>query len=381
MALHPEDHGSHQGIGEAIAGPEQDPNVAGWREFLKKPENLSTALVLLAGITSPKSRGQTNLNKALVSGVGALGFRGGLEKGVAGQRAETRKEQRTIDQQQAELAAGQAVTSQGAERNRIAGRQVDVQQQLATQAGQPRPLNPSERTRNLSQAELARAQAAAIASTEAALSFETIFGENLALAKELSRDGTIDMNAIAAQTLQQVDMNKLAAMGALVVQHDTDPDSPTFGEETISFDTEKIPPERLGEFRHLIPDPEAAPDGTIPKGDELPATQEIAKTLRVSGRFNNTAAGQETTVHVMRAQGDFEELSDDEILDVLAKVRGQIQDRETLKAMEVEQLEELLTVYGRVLTIKEKSNIRRALKAKTGTTFSAVDRITKSGAF
>ncbi|KKK90654.1 hypothetical protein LCGC14_2720860, partial [marine sediment metagenome] len=66
-------------VGQVIAGPPEDENVNKWKEFLTKPENLATALVLAAGVTSPKSRGQTDLNKALTSGVAALGFSGGLE--------------------------------------------------------------------------------------------------------------------------------------------------------------------------------------------------------------------------------------------------------------------------------------------------------------
>ena len=63
----------HEDVGQVLAGQPEDDNVNKWKDFLKRPENLSTALVFLAGIASPKQRDQSNISKALSSGVGALG--------------------------------------------------------------------------------------------------------------------------------------------------------------------------------------------------------------------------------------------------------------------------------------------------------------------
>ncbi len=339
-------------VGQVIAGPPEDENVNKWKEFLKRPENLATALVLATAVTSPKSRGQTDLNKVLASGTAALGFRGGLEAGVAGQRAGKREEARTVQEQEADIAAQAAATAQGKRRN-------EISQQQVTQQGQARPLAPSDIALNQAQAGLATAQAGALgAASELSLSFPQLLATNLQAAREASVDGTVDENAIALQTLRQQEFNKLAEMGALTSQ--TDPDT---GEEILGIDTAMIPPDRLAEFERLLPQP--SPEDTTGVGDDA-ATTVIKDSLRVSGRLKATPAAQAATIRILRKNGELDELSDERLLDRVEEVRKLAQDQDGLKSASIESLEDMLTVFEKVLSRQEARDVRTAVRQRTG---------------
>lgn len=66
-------------IGQAIEGTGQQ-QESKMKSFFTDPRNLATMLVLGAALSQPRGRDQTALAHTLKSGVGALGFRGGLDQ-------------------------------------------------------------------------------------------------------------------------------------------------------------------------------------------------------------------------------------------------------------------------------------------------------------
>ena len=204
-------------VGAAITALPEEENVSKWREFLKRPENLATGLVLLAGITGPRGRGQSKLNKALTSGVGALGFRGGLEKGIEAQRADLREEGRTIESQDAEIAAQQAATqvAQGqlavGQGNLAANQQtVGINQQLADQAGAARPLPQSEIQLNQARADAFRRDPDAVPND-----FASLFERNKALFLENNLGAEPNMAELALQTTRELTIRRIAEEGRI----------------------------------------------------------------------------------------------------------------------------------------------------------------------
>jgi hypothetical protein len=136
-----------------------------WLEWLKKPENLTTGLVLAAGLMQDRRPGQSKLDALGQVGLGTLAFRGGLQQGV----------QQTQERQQ-EQASQQGYrkdqTDIARDRNRIeqeegaANRKAQADQTAATIQGQehlrsvPQAQTPAETDYQRALAENARAQAA-----------------------------------------------------------------------------------------------------------------------------------------------------------------------------------------------------------------------------
>lgn len=355
MALH--EHNTHSDVGAAIIGPPEDPKAGKLREFLSRPENLATALVLAAGLTSQRDRGQTSLNKALTSGVGALGFRGGIEQGVESKRAADREEQRTVTKQRADITAGQAVASQGQQR-------ADALTQQVAQQAQARPLPQSQITLNKAQAELAGSQATLLGQKqELSLSFPVLLQENTTRWLELNPgvEFTPEIrDQITIETLEQHERNRLGEMGALTFRT-----KPGTDEIEVGVDTDRIPPNQLRDFPiHLPPLPPEAPK----EGDVAAATSEIEKSLRFSGMVKPTAVGQKFTIDIMRRAGDFAALTDDELLDQVGDARRLAQDEARMKSIPIEQLENMLTVFGKALEIGERRKVRAIIRDRTGVT-------------
>lgn len=113
-------------IGHIIDGEEQQQQGKA-KEFFTDPKNLATMLVLGAALAAPRRPGYSPLAHTLRSGVGALGFRGGIEKGLDRQEAERAEAQSVQAHRTAEEAAA-------AERNRVG--LLGVQAQNAATAGQ-----------------------------------------------------------------------------------------------------------------------------------------------------------------------------------------------------------------------------------------------------
>lgn len=127
--------------------PEGNPQAyaPGWMEWLKKPENLMTGIVLLAGLTQPRREGQNVAGQVGERLLGAMAFRGGLNESMRKQDIEERRLRGDEEFQQGRLQQGQ--------------RGLDLQQQQIQQQGSlareqmthaeklhttPRPLTPEE---------------------------------------------------------------------------------------------------------------------------------------------------------------------------------------------------------------------------------------------
>jgi len=344
-------------VGAELAGPPENENVGKWREFLTRPENMATALVVLAGVTSPRGHGQSKLNKALSAGVGGLGFRGGLEKGVEAHRAGLREEQRTVEAQDAEIAAQQAATAVSQGNLEVNQGTLGVNQQLANQAGRARPLAPSQIALN-------EAQAAALGRDPDAIpdDFNSQFQRNIELFVENSPGVAPNVAEIALQTTQQRLITKLGEEGRIsAAGFDVTP-------EEASVLGIELPPD---------PDPELDPDATGVIADATPS-------LRRSGRdagFFDEHLSQLATARQLREQGDFEEQTDTEILDTLAEIRTLAQDEKRLTKMSVEQLREILSTYEKVLSTREARMLRRLILEKTQIVQPRAERLTNRRSF
>lgn len=356
MSIHV-DHGSHD-VGAEILGPpeDKDGNVSKWREFLKRPENLATALVLLAGVTGPRHRGQSKLNKALTSGVGALGFRGGLEKGVEAQRAEQREEGRTIESQDAEIAARQAAT-QVAQGNLDVNRgTLGLNQQLADQARQARPLAPSESALNQ-----ARANALGRDPNATPNDFESLFSRNIEQFQLGNPGVELPMQQIALESSQQLALIKMGEEGRISAEgFDMTP------EEMILFGVEPpAPPAGEGG------DAGAAEDG-LTSSSRIPQASKdrnaaIGASLRIGGQFSRPSpAGQEATINILKRAGDFGDIPDETILDRLGDTRRLLRDKAALLKASAEDLEAANILFRRAFSTKEKRIMLAAINKKRG---------------
>jgi len=325
-----------ENVGRVIAGPPEDENVNKWKEFLTKPENLATALVLVAGITGPKREGQTDLNKALVSGVGALGFRGGLEKGVDAQRAGKREEGRTVQAQDAEIAAGQAVTSQGARRNEILGQRVE-------QEGQPRPQSPSDIALTQAQTGLANAQTDALGVPTPPPTLEGIFTQRMTEALAINPDA--NTQEIFKKAQEEFTLIELARQGV----------GPG---NTVDLTEEQM--KILG-----IPIPDVAdPDAADPDASKPASKRDKRRTGNVVPASLLEAEGEQSfSVNRQRRVPGFENLDDATILDRVEEARELASDKAQLRALSQERLISLLEDFSGMLSGDEKVNVRLALRA------------------
>lgn len=115
------------------------------KTFFSNPKNLATMLVLASAIAQPKQRGQSNLAHALRGGVGALGFRGGLDDQIHQQQqldaeqasvANARVEAATSDAQRARAATAGVVAQREATTQRGASSAAETAQRAASSAAQ-----------------------------------------------------------------------------------------------------------------------------------------------------------------------------------------------------------------------------------------------------
>jgi len=305
-------------IGQEIAGDPMESRVSQFKEFLSRPENLATALVLAASLTGEKRQGQSGLNKALESGVGALGFRGGIEQGVTKQRRQVEQDTQAAAKQAGELALGGRQVGAAETRNKIS------REQLTT----PRPLPASEIALN-------EAQAAALGRTPpdknaTPTDFAGLFAQNKELAlTNLLPNETLDENAITRDTLEQLQKIELAGFGALVVDENG----------IVVVDTDRIPADRLNDFKQFIP--EGTPDAVDKPPVITPATpesilQEVSKPLDF-GR--GSLSGGKSLANLLR-QGSSEfgalplEVATQELAAVVKQIRAG--DFDTASAAEIQ---------------------------------------------
>jgi hypothetical protein len=122
------------------------------QEFFTDPRNLATGLVFLAALAQPRSPGQSTAGAIGERAVGALGFRGGLDKGIRAQREkEEETAARRLEESRADELRRRQVTVQeqglGLQReqltqaDRLAKEQRDLTKELATTV---RPETPEE---------------------------------------------------------------------------------------------------------------------------------------------------------------------------------------------------------------------------------------------
>lgn len=349
------DH-THDDVGAELLGPPaENDNVAGWKEFLKRPENLATALVLLAGITGPRGQGQTKLNKTLQSGVGALGFRGGLDKGIEADRAASREEGRTIEAQDAEIAAQQAATAVSEGNLAVNQGTLDINQQLADQAGQARPLAPSAIALNQARSDALGRDPNAVPDD-----FNSLFSRNIELFLNSNPNEQPPMAQIAVDTTKQLLFAKLGEEGR------------------ISAAGIDATPEEAAILGIPIPDLDDDDDDTTTTAAvKLP-------DLAVSGRdvgFFDEHLGKVATAKMLRDQGDLGEQSDKEILDTLAEIRKLAQSEEELQRLPVKRLREILEIYATVMSPSEARRVRRVILEKSNIVQPRGQRITNRRSF
>ncbi len=333
-------------IGATLAGAPVDDKPNGALEFLKKPENLATALVLAAALTSQRKPGQSRLNQGLTAGVGALAFRGGLEKGVQGQRADLREEERVAAESAANITQGKDRTAVLQESNRIAEKgQTTV-----------RPLPESESLLNKANASLQDARAANVGILPKPLvipeTFSTLFAKNKELAIANALPGaTMNLAQIAADTNRELVLTKVFAEGRIFPNGDLD-----------------LTPEESALLGIVPLEPVETPAEV--KAKEKAKKKKGKEDLSISGSFtlpfNQTKQARvERTLVVARRNPNLEGLPDALVLERIGEVRAQIRDKKQLEAMAFPQLQELLDLYGELLDAQELRNIRSEIRRKT----------------
>lgn len=114
-------------------------------DWLKKPENIMTGIVLAAALTQPRREGQKPIGQVGQAALAALGFRGGLQAGVQAQEERERDFQQRSQVQNRQLAQGD--TRNQIEREQLAQQATEGAANRATQlqiAGTARPDTPAE---------------------------------------------------------------------------------------------------------------------------------------------------------------------------------------------------------------------------------------------
>jgi hypothetical protein len=345
-----------EGIGYDIQEQKKD-NVGQWKDFLMRPENLATALVLAAGITSERRPNQSKISKFLESSTGALGFRGGLEAGVEAQRATKRDEQRTVEKQAADIVAQQQASAQGGAQvrnQRIAAEAAQQNAGAAVQnAGTQASLAPSTIEGNQAQAGLYDAQAGFLGAQTDALSGNVRPGHYLqkALADELER---------AAKYGEQPDLP-----GAILRGKQLEFIMPRVLSGNLTADGKlDISNEELAALG--LPSLAEAPPAKAPV-----KAPEQRKDFRRTGRLISSLLLSEdaeslTAVNTLRRQPALEGLTDDAILDRVEQARILANSKEELLKQTAEELESLLTTYEKVMSGTEARNVRQALRTVRG---------------
>lgn len=332
-------------IGQVIAGDPKEARVNKFKEFLSRPENLATALVLTAALTSQRRQGQSKGNKFLEASVGALGFRGGLQKGVQEQRSSLAKEEQDTAKQAADIALGKRQVATAERRNQL----------LNTQITTPPPQNETTSELEAAQAELARAKAAGVGAVEPVPNdYASLFALNKKLFIENNPGVPVDIMAIDRQTTREVILNKVRE------ENRVNPDG--------SLD---------------LTDAESAALGITVAEPVVPgiAAQlfKPASRRNLGASFTSLLLGEETerkvVVQRMKAVAGFEDLSDEEILDKTEEARNLASSKKDLRSMTVESMQELLDTFSRVMSPSERQNIRKEIQLRTETPTQRAQRL------
>lgn len=339
-------------IGHAIAGDPQEQKANVFKDFLTKPENLATALVLAAGFTSRRGPGQSKLNKALTSGVGALGFRGGLEKGVAGSRAQLLKDEDEAAESAAKISQGKRKNEIATETNRLRG------EALIT----PTPQTESQIASDEALAALNNARAGNIGKAQplklTPTSFAELFQKNIALAREFLLPGQqMDLGLITKQTLDEQERLQLGEMGAL-----------RFENGVSGFDPDRVPQDRRKDFPNFfdsdgnpfgdvgIPTPKVTPTTSAKEPPSL-QSELLQEAIGVGNRAFNIPSN---VSRLRKARPEFEGQDEQTIANILADVVEQIRAGGFDKAS-VEDIQAIIDQYGPGLPVKDMRKLRRLI--------------------
>ena len=333
-----------ESIGAIIEGPQENSGIQKWKEFLLKPENLATTLVLAAGLTSERRPNQSRLNQGLQASVGALGFRGALEADI--------RDQRLAEQQRREESQAQSAEQD------IARRRVAAQETQAQAATQPRPLNPSEIEENQARAGLLNAQADALGREGPATDPVAMM-----LQQELERAANFGEQPDIAGAVQRG--TQLQMLLRAQKEGRIRPDG------TIDLTDEELA---------LFPELQIETPETETQTPTSSATQ--PESRRGSGRMfpanllakNVNDTPEAKAIREMRKIPGFEELDDSAILDRVEQARELANDRNALRNQTDEQLRGLLEAFGRVLSPSEARNIWKA-RARRANPHGGITRV------
>lgn len=326
----------------------EEKNVFSWKEFLMRPENLATALVLATGVTSERRPNQSKLNKALEAGTGALGFRGGLEQNVRAQRKDQRTEAREAEAQAETIAAQQAQTRQG-----------DIQVQNQRRAADASMVS-------------ARAQAQN-AATDASIAGSTMqenqarAGLYNAQARALGQETQLAQAPYVAQAVAG-ELEQATLVGR-------PPDLAGAMRRGIQVQTimDKYLKGEVGpDGRMIFTDEEAAlmgisveeqqpqtPAAQKPKGGGK--TKDFRRTGHPIGMLVGDKDEQTHAIMRMKQKPGFEEMDDTSILDRVEEARKLANDKEKLRELNGEALQTLLDNFSGVLSPSEQRNVRKQL--------------------
>jgi hypothetical protein len=141
-----------QGLPETGGG--QADHTPAWMEWLKKPENLMTGIVLAAGLAQGRSReGQSDAGVVGERVLGALAFRGGLDAATHQRNEQKRELDSRVAYQQGTLRQGeQQIETQRAGQRLTASEGQANRAHAAQLANTPRPQTEAERQETLSRA-------------------------------------------------------------------------------------------------------------------------------------------------------------------------------------------------------------------------------------
>lgn len=208
--------------------PEGNPAgyIPAWTDWLKKPENLMTGIVLLAGLAQPRREGQNVAGQIGERALGALAFRGGLDQGM---RKQSMQERELASQEQ----YTQSRIQQGAQGLDLQREGLRQQERLA---GQARPLTPEEAEAQRAGAQESRSRASLYDRTDPNI--------------RAGGDGADPDKQFRALQRQQ-------AMEAIIAQH-TDPltgkvniDPGTLASEMVKWDNAMMWAEGLRQSGHM----------------------------------------------------------------------------------------------------------------------------------
>ena len=344
-------------IGENIQGNPQEEKVGMWKQFLTRPENLATALIMATAFTSERRKDQSGFSKILESGVAGLGYRGGVQAGVRDAREDVRTEGRTVEQQAENIAAQRAQTQQGteqlgiqrgalAEDTRAHGAQEKLEAEKIRQAGLPPQLHPSEVLQNEAYAGYMNrmpqgAQPKPPVDPKKFLLDYVTQGQAAAAAI-----GDASFNPIKKmqEGVQLLEYMELSESGAI---------NPISGAATLT-------PEQMTAYGVVMPETQVVPAQTTGQQKDY----RKAAGYDYDNPLLPPNQATEVAVLSLKKKPGFETATDEEMLNALGTARARANNKEELDAASSEELQAMLDTYGELMGLGERANVYRAIQRK-----------------